>query len=270
MIDGTIILLNKYPKRLGINFDPLWCFNNQAAELIKSSSKRLPMMKAVRSSSWGFDKETLILTYNTFVKPVFSYAPVIWVPNTKKTNMQHMQRVQNSGMHLITGCHLASSEDLLHYETGLLPVADGLDMLCTQYLASAMQNDHPSHKTVTRPSGPRRVKETLQSKYMRTVQPYLSDGVIKEIMYKKTLNAIHTSAVSAVISKQTPNKVLQCHPPAISASESKLSQALLCTLCQLCDNRCDRLKTYLFWIKKANDDLCPECQTESHSTNHLF
>jgi hypothetical protein len=210
LIDGQVIPLNRNPKWLGINFDPLWCFKNHSDELKKSSSQQVPMMKAVRNSSFGFDKETMILTYNTFIKPVFSFAPAIWVPNCKKSNIKQLQTVQNKALRCITGCHQATGEDHLHQETGILPVADRLDMLCAQFLASAMHQDHPSHETVLLPSGPRK---------MHIVEPFLQDGVIKEITYKKTLEAIHSSAVAATISRQGPNRVLQGPAPVISASE---------------------------------------------------
>jgi hypothetical protein len=143
-------------------------------------------------------------------------------------------------------------------------------MLCAQFLASTMRQDHPSHETVLLPSGPRRMKETLSSHYMHVVELYLQDGVIKEITNKKTLDAIHSSAVAAAISKQSPNRLLQGHPPAISASKIKLPLPVCCTLSQLRDDQCCNLKTYLFFITKANEDLCTECQREAHSVNHLF
>jgi hypothetical protein len=104
---------------------------------------------------------------------------------------------------------------------------------------------------------------------MHVVEPFLQDGTIKEITYKKRLDAIHSSAVAAAISRQGPNRVLQGPAPAISASEQKLPLPARSTLAQLRDDRCCKLKTYLFFIKKAND-LCPECQMEAHSVNHLF
>jgi hypothetical protein len=133
-----------------------------------------------------------------------------------------------------------------------------------------MRQDYPSHETVLLSSGPRKMKETLSSRYMQVVEPFLQDGVIKEITYRKTLEAIHSSAVAAAISRQGPNRVLQGPAPAISASEQKLPLLAHSTLAQLRDDRCCKLKTYLYFIKKANDDLCPECQTEAYSVNHIF
>jgi hypothetical protein len=269
-INGSVIPLKKSVKWLGVTVDSLWCMKYQSDDLCKRCTQRLPMMKAVRDSSWGFDKNTLLLTYNTFIKPVFSYAPVIWVPNTSKSNIARLQKIQNRALRYVTGCHQAASEDHLHQETGVLPVADRLDVLCTQYLASAMRRDHPSHETVLIPSGPRRMKETLQSRYMHAVEPYLYDKVIMEASYKRILSDIHMATVSAAISRPGPNRVLGCRPPAVSSSEKRLPRSWGTTLSHLRSDFCSKTKFYQFFIKKVNDDLCPECQTEAQSVNHLF
>jgi hypothetical protein len=108
-------------------------------------------MKAVSNQAWGFDKETLTLTYNTLVKPVIGGCAPVWVRNIKPTYVAKIQTVQNCYLHLITGCHQASFVDHLHREVEILPVGIRLDMLCKQFL---VRPAHPSHKVVLRPLSP--------------------------------------------------------------------------------------------------------------------
>jgi hypothetical protein len=136
------------------------------------------MLKAVGNSDWAFDMETLIKTYNACVKPAFSYNPAIWVPNTNPSNICKIQMVQNKCLRVITGCHLSTAEDHLHNETSILPVAIRLDILCTQFLASAMRCDHPSHDLVNLPHGPRLMKHTLSSRYLPSLTLDLNDDSV--------------------------------------------------------------------------------------------
>ena len=50
----------------------------------------------------------------------------------------------------------------LHVETRVLPVLDRLSMLCQQFLARALQTDHPSHNVALAHPGPRGIKVTLR------------------------------------------------------------------------------------------------------------
>jgi hypothetical protein len=111
-------------------------------------------MKAVSNDAWGFDMETLSLTYNALVKPVIGNCAPIWVPNIKPTHIAKIQTVQNRMLRLITGCHLASPIDHLHSEVEVLPVGVRLDMLYKQFLLSTLRPSHPSHEVVLRPLGP--------------------------------------------------------------------------------------------------------------------
>jgi hypothetical protein len=110
-------------------------------------------MNALDGTDWGNDKETLLFTYNATIKPTLTFTALIWAPNTKKVHRDKLQKVQNKGLRIVTGCHKATSIDHLHSETQVLPVSDDLDMICTQFLASVMRPAHPSHERVLRPSG---------------------------------------------------------------------------------------------------------------------
>jgi hypothetical protein len=171
--------------------------------MVRKYNQQHQIVRAVSNNTWGFDKEALVLAYNTVMKPSFSYAVPIWGPNIKPSNVAKLQACQNKGLRLITSCHQATPISHLHAETGILPIQIRIDMLCSQFLVSAMRAEPPSHEVALRPPGHRvnaktgrPLKETLASKYMPTVEPFLHDGVIKQISYKKTLDKIHSDAVN--------------------------------------------------------------------------
>jgi hypothetical protein len=207
----------------------------------------------------------LLITYKALVKTVMSYAAAIWFPNSKPTNIEKIQFIQNAAMWLITGCHKAASIDHLLTETKMMPVAEHLSMLCAQFLANCLRPSHPSHEVVLQPPGPRTnpsghpMKETLSSKFSNVVAPFLQDGIASDLTYKRTKDAIHTTALHDSISKLKPNPVLGVKAPEVDASELSLPHAHQTNLNQLRSGKCANLRSYLHFIKSVDDDLCPNC-----------
>ena len=67
-----------------------------------------------------------------------------------------------------------------------------------------------------------------------------------------------------------PNRVLGRNPPEIDSRENYLPRITRSTLAQLRSGFCSRLNSYQFKIGRSDSDLCPECGTTSHTSNHLF
>jgi hypothetical protein len=93
---------------------------------------------------------------------------------------------------------------------------------------------------------------------------------MSKVSYKRSLQAIHTEAVSIVKSKYSHNPLIQRPLPAVSASESSLPRIFQTTLLRLRSTYCSDLKSYKLKIRARNDDLCPSCPTTSQSVLHLF
>ena len=222
LINGTPIPLEKCPKILGLVLDTHFTFSPHIAAIAAKASKRLQIMKALAGTTWGQSKETLLLTFKTLIQPVINYAAPTWFPNAKPSSISKLQAVQNAALRIATGCHKMSSIQHLHSESNVLPVANHLRLLCTQFLANAMRPLHPSHAVVSSPPGPRRMKETLQSKFGPALHPFLLNGVIPNASYKKVIQTLHTDAVTSSISSLGPNSVLGVTPPQINANERDL------------------------------------------------
>jgi hypothetical protein len=274
-IRGVAIPLNKNPKWLGLNMDPMHkCTYHVDNSSIAKANSHLQLLKAISGQDFG-DKETLLLTYKAYMKPALGYAGVIWFPvvGPEAGCVKRAQRTQNSAMRVITGNHKMASVDHLLAETELLPVKDHLGLICKQFLANASQVDHPSHETIKLPTGTRpgrkAVAHTLQSRYGHEVEPFLQDGILPPAAVKRTLKEIHTKVV-ADHKRTLVNKVLGSSPPPVDPSEQTLGRPTRCTLTQLRSDYCKNLKTYQARIGTAPNDLCPECLSVPHTSKHVF
>ena len=205
------------------------------------------------------------------LRSTLNYAAPIVYPNYSKCSLDKLQKVQNRALRICLGCHSASSVDHLHREAKELLVSEHLHLLSAQFLARCLQPHHPSHRLVTLPPGPRRMKETLRSKVIHQVEPYLdANGVIALGTYQQTIQSIHTDVVASAVNRLAPNRVLGRNPPEIDSRENYLPRITRSTLAQLRSGFCSRLNSYQFKIGRSDSDLCPECGTTSHTSNHLF
>ena len=100
-------------------------------------------------------------------------AAPIWFPNASPSLIQNLQIIQNSAFRIVTGCVKMTSMDHLYEETKMLSVQDHLSLTSSQYLATALQPNNPSHSVVvTSPSGIRIMKPILQSLFLHCVARY--------------------------------------------------------------------------------------------------
>ena len=56
------------------------------------------MLKALAGSSWGHEKETLLLTYNALGKYIASYAAPVWSTNAIDLSFKKIQTAQNAAL----------------------------------------------------------------------------------------------------------------------------------------------------------------------------
>ena len=111
-------------------FTPHWRI--QAAKV----RARNNLLKALAGTSWGQQKETLILTYQALGRSVIDYAAPVWAPVINDSTWKYLQTAQNEALRIATGCHKMSHTDHLHVETKLLPVKYHSELLAKQYWLS--------------------------------------------------------------------------------------------------------------------------------------
>ena len=239
-----------------------------------SAKQKLNILKALTGTDWGQHKETLVLTYKALIDSSFSYAAPIWVPNASPSSIRRLQTIQNSALRIATGCHLSSAVDHLHSEAKILKVQEHLDMICTQYLATYLQPEHPSFPIVTADSGPRPMKHTLQSRYLPRLEELTGDagltGIGTIVDPVTTRKQVHTRAVENSIAARQANEVLGAPAPDVAVEEEDLPRKTRRTLAQLRSGECIALNSYKHKIGLTDSAVCPCCRNEEHTTQHIF
>ena len=172
-LEDTQLSLERSPKILGVIMDPSISFHKHCNYVSDRIDKRNNTLKALAGSSWGQDKETLLLTYNALWKYIASYAAPVWIINASDSSFNKIHTAQNVALRTETGAHKMASIDHLHQESLTLRIKDHSDMLYAQHLVKCLEEDHVSHGITIQESRPRPTKETLHSRHHSTVLPRL-------------------------------------------------------------------------------------------------
>ena len=268
--------LERNPRILGVTFDPLLTFNRHIDNLCKRAGPRINILKALCGTTWGQQVETITTTYKFLIRSILHYAAPVWFPNTAPSNIERLQRVQSLALRAATGCTSRTPISHLHEETRVLPIKDHLSMLSQQFLARALQPDHPSHPVATSHPGPRGCRATLRSKlftpsfYRSYTDTGTSSGIVPAPSYRSTIKNIHTDSVRRAMAALPPNKVLNSRPPLVDPEEQSLPRSYRVTLSRLRAGWCPALNSYQAAIGRSPSNRCPSCGLASHTTNHLF
>ena len=94
--------------------DPSLSFHMHGNYVSDRIDKRNNMLKALAGSSWGHEKETLLLTYNTLGKSIASYAAPVWSTNESDSSFKKIQTAKNAALRTATVAHKMASIDHLH------------------------------------------------------------------------------------------------------------------------------------------------------------
>ena len=247
-IADAIPPLERTPKILGVLLDTSFAFHHHCEYVANRVSKRNNILKALAGTSWGQQKETLLMTYKAVGRSIVDYAAPVWSTNASNTSMEKIQVAQNEALRISTGAHKMSSIDHLHCEAQMLKVTEHSDLLSAQYLVKCLDHENVCHNITTLDQPPRMMKHTLYSKHHTTIAPLLADTTI---------------AVSKSRRKQTVNRVLRDRPSDISEAETSLRRPQRTTLCQLRSGHCHLLNSYKHRIGQGDD---PSARTVDMTT----
>ena len=275
-LNGTTLPLQRNPRILGVVFDPLLTFGKQIDSLCTRAGPGMNILKALAGTTWGQQAETMILTYKSLLRSILHYAAPVWFPNVARSNVEKLQRVQNSALRVALGCPKMTPVAHLHQESKVLPISDHLSMLCNQFLARALQPSHPSHSVAVAHPGPRNIRKTLRSAFFTPgfrrsyTDSGTATGIVPESTYQETIRQIHTDSVNRAVSNLEPNKVLNAQPPPVASEETSLPRPHRTELSRLRSGYSPSLNSFLARIGRADTDRCPSCNTAAHTTRHLF
>ena len=259
-----ILPLERTPTILGVLLDTSFAFHHHCEYVANRVSKRNNILKALAGTSWGQQKETLLMTYKAVARSMADYEAPVWSTNASNTSMEKIQVAQNEALRISTGAHKMSSIDHLHCEAQMLKVTEHSDLLSAQYLVKCLDHENVCHNITTLDQPPRMMKHTLYSKHHTTIAPLLVDTT------KESLKAFHTAAVSKSRRKQTVNRVLRDRPTDISETEMSLRRPQRTTLSHLRSGHCHLLNSYKHRIGREDDPQCKYCGYDNQDVNHLF
>ena len=264
------IKLDKTPKLLGVTFDTMFCFGPHIRNTVTKAKKKLNILKSLAGSSWGCEKEIILLTYKSIVRSVLEYGSQIWSPIIKLTHWNSLQTIQNQALRIATGCLTMTAISHLHSETQVLPVKIHSNMKNRQYAAACYLPGHPGHKNFTNPPPPRLMKRTISTQHKEEMDLLINPTDFNKQTYKQTIKLIHTETVAETISSFSPNKVTKQPALAISSLEKTLTRKTRTELARLRAGYSRNLNSYMNRIDPEIQNRCPTCHTSPQDTNHLF
>ena len=271
-INNTLIPTVKHPKILGLTFDPKLTYNEHVKITKEKARKTTNVLKALTSTKWGKQKETIVATYKAITQPILEYASTIWSPSSKDTNIQKLQTVQNSALRIATGCTADTNAQHLHEESNILPLQQHLKLHASQLRQKAQLTEHTLHHMTTQTRSLRQQKPTTFDNNQYTTNMDTPPQNTTGETIKTNMKTIHTQIVQNYLQDIQPNKVLNSTALTISPTEQTLSRQTRRTLAQLRTNKSPLLLSYLHNINPSTypSSLCPLCKTEEHTTSHLF
>jgi hypothetical protein len=90
-------------------------------------------LKALTGTTWGQQKETLVMTYKAIARIVGEYAVPLWGKTTKPSSWKKISTAENEALQIATGCVRMTEIDHLHLETNMLPIQQHANMVSQQY-----------------------------------------------------------------------------------------------------------------------------------------
>ena len=272
-IDNVVIPTVKNPKILGLTFDPKLTYNSHIRKTSDKARNTLKLLKALTSTKWGKQKETIVATYKAITRPILEYASTIWSPIASTTGITKLQTIQNMALRIATGCTSDTNIQHLHNETNILPLNAHLKLHSSQLRQKSQHPTHPLHKFTVLTENERHKKQTIfDNNNNYTVNINMKSDLICKDLIQSNLKLIHSHIVSNHLSQRPPNKVLQDQTPSVSPAELLLSRETRRTLAQLRTNKSPLLVSYLFSIgdPRHPSPLCPLCLMHDHTSSHLF
>ena len=160
-INNTLIPTVQHPKILGLTFDPKLTYNQHTDNTKDKATKTIKLLKALTSTTWGKQKETIVTTYKTITRPVIEHAGTIWSSTASKTNITRFQTIQNAALRTATGCTADTNTQHLQDETLVLPIKNHLQLQASQIRQKSQKPSHSLHNLMQQQNPKRQIKTLI-------------------------------------------------------------------------------------------------------------
>ena len=154
-IHNKALPMATHPKVLGPTLDPKLTYSTHVHNISVHAHKHLQIIKALTATGWDKQKETLMATYKTVMRPALEYSSSIWSPLATSTSINKLQVMQNAALRTATGCTQATGIQHLHDKTLTLPIHEHLQLHASQHKQKTQHPSHPLHTHTTYFNTPR-------------------------------------------------------------------------------------------------------------------
>ena len=110
-IAGSQLLLKRSLRILGVHLDTSQTFNVHCTQVATRVSNRNNVLKALAGTTWGKQKETILMTYKAIGRSVANYSAPVWGTNASATSIGKIQTAQNEALRIAGG---SNYDSLLH------------------------------------------------------------------------------------------------------------------------------------------------------------
>ena len=117
-INGTELPQEDTPTYLGVKLDRRLTWNAHIRTAEQRATKRLALMKKLAGTRWGANAKILQQVYTGAVRPVMEYGSTAWA-TAARSNTSKLEKIQNSGMRIITGALKTTPISAMLKTTGL-------------------------------------------------------------------------------------------------------------------------------------------------------
>ena len=118
-INDEKIKFSATPRLLGVILDRNLNFGPHVDKITDRLTPKFRILGAVANTKWGWRKEHLMKVYKAHVESVVHYAGFAWQPNTPKTCIDRLSRLQNKAIRLVTGQLRSSPKESIRAEAGV-------------------------------------------------------------------------------------------------------------------------------------------------------
>ncbi|XP_060578916.1 uncharacterized protein LOC132735901, partial [Ruditapes philippinarum] len=121
-LGGTPINFVKTVRFLGLLLDEKLTFGPHIKDLVNRCKKDLNVMRMLKGTDFGTDKNSLLLLYKSLIRSKIDYGAQIY-SCAKKTHLNKLDTVQNTALRLALGALYSTPARDLEMEAGIVPLS---------------------------------------------------------------------------------------------------------------------------------------------------
>jgi ribonuclease HI len=179
-IAGETLPTGNTIKYLGITFDRRLTWTVQLDKMTKEGRRRLAGLQRLSGCSFGPDRSTMRGVYIGFIRSALEYGADVWGPGLSTSQEEHLERIQNLGLRIITGVPKSTPVETLRADCRLPPLRLRRQQYiqCRYEQARRLDDEHPLKRSIEEYRGsppPKRLKRVSFTEAAETDNPCPND-----------------------------------------------------------------------------------------------